>query len=38
MNAEPEHQDADGNGKHNKTRKTPLKPDKDKADKGCQER
>jgi hypothetical protein len=38
MNAEPEHQNADGDSKNKQACQTFLKPHKDKADKGCQER
>ncbi len=38
VNSEPEHQNSHGNGKHNQTRQTLLKPNKDEADEGCQER
>jgi hypothetical protein len=38
MNAKPKHQDADANSKYNQACQTLLKPNKKKADKGCQKR
>ena len=38
MNAEPEYEDAKGNSKHHQAGQTLLKPNKDKTDKGRQER